>query len=313
MDKLLDCVIIGGGPSGLTAAIYLARFNLAIAVIDSGASRCATIPRTRNHAGYPGGISGKDLLARMREQAAEFHVQVTEALVRAIRHGPDDGFTVESDAGSWRTRTILLATGVVNNRPRIGDTEHDRAVEKGLIRYCPICDGYEVMGQQVGVIGTGTHGYNEAVFLRMYTAAVTLIAPDAVHELSDEQRRSLADLGVALVDGPCDELRIENERIVVPTAGGALRFDTVYPALGSVIRSGLAIDLGAEASDEGCLVVDEHQRTSVNGLYAAGDVSKGLDQISHAMGEAGVAATAIRNDLAAKGMLVPPAINHGKN
>ena len=83
-----------------------------------------------------------------------------------------------------------------------------------------------------------------------------------------------------------------------------MSFDTVYPALGSDIHSKLAAALGAVLTDEGCIKVDAHQRTSVPGLYAAGDVVVGLDQISHAMGEAGVAATTIRNDLAtAKPML----------
>jgi thioredoxin reductase (NADPH) len=84
----------------------------------------------------------------------------------------------------------------------------------------------------------------------------------------------------------------------VPTPTGPAAFDSLYPALGSLIRSELAVALGADATEDGCLVIDAHQRTTVRGLYAAGDVAKGLDQISHAMGEAAVAATAIRNDLA---------------
>lgn len=298
MSNDLDCVIVGAGPAGLTAAIYLARFNLAIRIIDDGASRCAMIPRTHNHAGYPGGISGRELLARMREQAAEFGAKVTDGRVHTIRHDEQGVFAIDVGDEQLVTRTVLIATGVVNNRPRIGDADHDRAVAEGLIRYCPICDGYEVMDQAVGVIGTRTHGYNEAVFLRMYTKSVTLLAPGAAHELTDEERGSLSELGIALADGPCGELFLEADQIVAPAANGLLTFDAIYPALGSVIRSDLAVALGAEASSEGCLVVDEHQRTSVYGLYAAGDVSKGLDQISHAMGEAGVAATAIRNDLA---------------
>lgn len=86
--------------------------------------------------------------------------------------------------------------------------------------------------------------------------------------------------------------------MVVQTAAGERRFDSVYPALGSVIRSKLAAGAGARASEEGCLEVDDHQRTTIPGPFAAGDVVKGLDQISHAMGEAGVAATTIRNLLA---------------
>ena len=294
----IDCLVIGGGPAGLTAAIYLARFRLAVRVVDEGASRAALIPRTRNHAGYPGGIAGTDLLRRMREQAEEFAPAVTDARIDAIgRDG--DLFVARTQLETIRARAVLLATGVVNNRPRMSDADHARGLATGLVRYCPICDGYEVTDRRVGVIGTGGHGVNEAVFLRMYTADVTLVAPDAAQQLGEEDRRRLDDLGIAALDGPCEPLRLDGDRIVVMTPGGEQRFDSVYPALGSVIRSELAVSLGADASDDGCLVVDDHQRTSIAGLYAAGDVARGLDQISHAMGEAGVAATAIRNDLAA--------------
>lgn len=297
MPDPVDCLVIGAGPAGLTAAIYLARFHLDLRVVDAGKSRAALIPLTRNHAGYPGGISGPDLLGRMRAQAAEFGVDIGNGLVESIRR---EGELFEALIGQEPilARSVLLATGVVNNRPAMAPEIHDRALERGLLRYCPICDAFEVTDRRVGVLGTDIRGANEAIFLRMYTKDVTLIAPHAEHALSEEDQARLDDLDIRIVDGPCGPLRIEAAGIVVPTPGGALRFDTIYPALGSVIRSELAIALGAEASAEGCLVVDDHQRTSVAGLYAAGDVAKGLDQISHAMGEAGVAATTMRNDLA---------------
>lgn len=297
MSEPLDCLVVGAGPAGLTAAIYIARFHLRLRLVDAGKSRAALIPRTHNHAGFPGGISGVDLLARMRDQAAEFGAEVTQGIVETIERQED---RFEAVVGDERiaARSVLLATGVVNNRPPIAPELHDLALARGLLRYCPICDGYEVTDQRVGVIGTGTHGYNEALFLRMYSPHVTLIAPNAEHVLSAEERRTLDDLGIAVAVGPCEPLRIEGQEIIVPTPREDRRFDTIYPALGSVIRSELAVGLGAEASPDGCLVVDEHQRTSIPGLYAAGDVAKGLDQISHAMGEAGVAATTIRNDLA---------------
>jgi thioredoxin reductase (NADPH) len=297
MENPLDCLVIGAGPAGLTAAIYLARFHLSLRVIDAGQSRAALIPRTHNHAGYPGGVAGTELLRLMREQACEFGVEVTQGLVERLELN-DGIFTVHGSGQTWRTRSVLLATGVVNNRPLMAPEIHDVALQRGLLRYCPICDAYEVTDRRVGVIGTQTHGFNEAVFLRMYTPDVTLIAPDGCHTLSPDERARLDALSVRVVDGPCQPLRIEGESIFVQTPAGELAFDSVYPALGSVIRSELAIKLGAEGSDDGCLVVDDHQRTTVPGLYAAGDVAKGLDQISHAMGEAGVAATTIRNDLA---------------
>ncbi|WP_419825399.1 NAD(P)/FAD-dependent oxidoreductase [Sphingomonas sp.] len=294
---MLDCLVIGAGPAGLTAAIYLARFHLDIEVVDARESRAALIPRTRNHAGYPGGIAGAALLDLMREQAAEFGVRVHQGIVERLERD-EDGFRARVADGMIGARTVLLATGVVNHQPRMDAAEHDAALARGLLRYCPICDGYEVTDKRVGVIGARTHGYKEAVFLRMFTADVTLVAPEDALDLTDAERSRLEELGIVTHDGPCGSLTRRGDRIEVPVPGGALTFDSVYPALGSLIRSEIAVALGARATEEGCLVIDEHQRTTVPGLYAAGDVTKGLDQISHAMGEAAVAATTIRNDLA---------------
>jgi thioredoxin reductase (NADPH) len=289
-----DCIIIGAGPAGLTAAIYLTRFHLSIRLFDSNSSRAAMIPGTHNHAGYPDGISGKELLRLMRLQAEKYGARREEKKVTEIV--PDgDNFVVVTDEGRFAARTVLLATGVVNHRPHILPEVHDPALERGLLRYCPICDGYEVTDKRVGVIGTGDHGMREALFLRGYTRDVTLIAPEAEHLLDDACAAKLDEAGIVRVNGPCGNWAIEGDQLALDTGGGRMAFDSVYPALGSRIRSHLAVAAGARASDEGCLEVDDHQRTTVPGLFAAGDVVKGLDQISHAMGEAGVAATTIRN------------------
>ena len=289
-----DCIIIGAGPAGLTAAIYLARFHLSIRLLDSGDSRAGWIPCTRNHAGYPDGISGRDLLAAMLAQA-ETYGAVREA-ARAIaieRHG--ETFIVRTPERAMAARTVLLATGVKNHRPDIPQDLHDAALERGLLRYCPICDGYEVTDKRVGVVGTDTHGMKEALFLRGYTRDVTLISPEGGHRLDEACRAKLDEAGIVRADGPCGGWAIEGDTLAFDTAAGRMAFDSVYPAMGSDIRSELAVAAGAKASEDGCLEVDDHQRTSVPGLFAAGDVVKGLDQISNAMGQAGVAATTIRN------------------
>jgi thioredoxin reductase (NADPH) len=293
-----DCIIIGAGPAGLTAAIYLARYHLSIRLFDSGDSRAALIPCTRNHAGFPGGISGKDLLDRMREQARDYGAIREEKRVEHLARVAD-GFTIGTDSGTYRARTVLIATGAVNlHPPGMDDALHDEALAKGLLRYCPVCDGYEVTDKRVAVIGSGNHGTREAEFLRGYTRDITLIAPLAGHELDDDCRKRLEDAGVAIVAGPCDGFAIHDGRLAVQTGEGRLAFDSVYPALGLHTRSELAVEAGARATDNGCLVVDDHQQTTVPGLFGAGDVVIGLDQISHAMGQAGVAATTIRNHLA---------------
>lgn len=296
-DAGRDCIIIGGGPAGLTAAIYLARFHLSVLVIDAGDSRAELIPMTHNHAGFPDGISGTELLRRMRAQAELYGAERLAGQATALAWRPE-GFEVVAGGAVRRARTVLIATGVVNRRPpMIADAVHARALAAGRLRYCPICDGYEVTDKRVAVLGTGDRGHDEAIFLRSYTANITLVAPAGSHALSDAHRASLGAAGIDLRSG-CAAIVLEKHGIRLDVDGGALLVDSLYPALGSDIRSELAVAVGAETSDEGCLLIDAHQRTSVPRLYAAGDVVLGLDQISHAMGHGGVAATTIRNDLA---------------
>ena len=299
MAEPLDCLIVGGGPAGLTAAIYLARFHLDILVVDDGKGRAESIPCTHNHAGYPDGISGKELVRLMREQAQKYGARIERDYVTRLDK-IDQGFCATWGSGSVETKTVLLATGVKNRRPPIDEELHDEALARGLIRYCPICDGYEVTDKRVGVIGSDSRGVAEAVFLRSYTSDVTLIAPDKALSLTAEDQERLQTAKIDFVDGPAQAVALSENCIVVDTAEGHFTFDSVYPALGSDTHTQLAEQVGARLNDLGCIGVDARQRTSVDGLYAAGDVVIGLDQISHAMGEGGVAATAIRNDLAKK-------------
>jgi thioredoxin reductase (NADPH) len=295
--KDVDCLIVGGGPAGLTAAIYLARYHLHVRLVDAGQSRAALIPCTRNHAGFPDGIAGRELLDRMRRQALIAGGEVLQGRVsRLSRVG--SGLGAETDSGLLLARTVLLATGVSNRRPAIDPELHRAALAEGRLRYCPVCDGFEVTDKAVAVVGTGANGGKEAVFLRAYTERVTLISNEATHRLDPAERLELGNGGIEILNGPATHFQLEAEGLSLSTAGGRRTFDSVYPALGSVAHSDLARAFGAEVTTDGCIKVDPHQRATVSRLYAAGDVVIGLDQISHAMGQAGVAATTIRNDLA---------------
>ena len=297
-EPILDCLIVGGGPAGLTAAIYLARFHLDILVVDGGKSRAAWIPCTHNHAGYPDGIKGRELLERMRDQACKYGAKIVSEYVTRLERDEKTGlFTVTWGSGERTARTVLLATGVTNRRPPMDEELHDDALSRGLVRYCPICDGYEVTDKKVGVIGSDSHGVSEALFIRSYTADITLIAPDKSMKLKADDAKKLKDAGIDCIDGPAQAVAFANDCITVDTAEGHHTFDSIYPALGSDTHTQLGEMVGATLAEDGCFKCDDHQRTSVKGLYAAGDVVHGLDQISHAMGEGGVAATTIRNDL----------------
>ncbi len=297
-EPLLDCLIIGGGPAGLTAAIYLARFHLDIMVVDAGKSRASWIPCTRNVPGFADGIEGTELLQQMRDQACKYGAAMETEFVTKLERDAGTGlFTATWGSGCATARTVLIATGVTNRRPPMDEDLHDEALARGLVRYCPICDGYEVTDKRVGVIGSDHHGVAETLFLRSYTADLTLIAPDKAMHLKPDDQQKLREASVETVDGPANAVAITGACIIVETAEGTYSFDSIYPALGSDTHTQLAEMVGAELGPKDCIAVDAHQRTSVPGLYAAGDVVIGLDQISHAMGEGGVAATTIRNDL----------------
>ncbi|MGO4175889.1 NAD(P)/FAD-dependent oxidoreductase [Bosea sp. TAF32] len=297
MAKTLDCLIIGGGPAGLTAAIYLARFHLSVAVADDGNSRARQIPCTHNQAGFPDGIAGVDLLNRMRDHALKYGASLIGARVDGLAVSAA-GFEARGRESIACARTVLLATGVTNRRPEISEATHAEALREGRLRYCPVCDGFEVTDQNVAVIGRGPRALTECTFLRSFTVRITLIIEEDSAMAAQDIDRARA-LGIAIVRGYPSDFALGSTGIHVTVGQRRMTFDTVYPALGSEIHSELAGALGADLTDEGCIKVDAHQRTSIRGLYAAGDVVVGLDQISHAMGEAGVAATTIRNDLAA--------------
>ena len=297
LDAPLDALVVGGGPAGLTAAIYLGRFLRRFAVVESGDSRAGWIPRTRNHPGFPDGIEGPALLGRLTAQAGRYGAAIRPGTVEVLTRPAEDLFEAAlADGSRIRARKVLLATGVVDNEPKLPGFA--QAVRRGLVRICPICDGYEARGQAIGVIGAGEKGAREALFLTAYSDRVSLIHVGAPETLPAAERARLADARVRVVDTPIDHVLIEGDRIAAVRFGEqALALDTVYSALGTTSRGLLAERLGAEVDRAGCLKVNSHQETSVPGLYAAGDVVRGLNQITVAEAEAAIAASDIHNRL----------------
>lgn len=292
-----DCVVIGGGPAGLTAAVYLARFRRRVVLFDTGASRSKLIPRSYNCAGFAEGISGHDLLLSLTRQLARYDLAPLSEEVLVLGRD-EEGLQVRTATGAISTAAVLIATGIRDLHPPIAD--HDEAVREGLLRYCPICDGYDVQDQSVCVIGPLRLAAPKARFLRTFARSIVVASTDEAEPPdSDRLAGELAHLNIAVRRAqPGAPLQRQRGRIAVPLADGGLQsFDTVYPAMGATKGSGLARALGAAIDGEGCLVVDDHNRATVAGLYAAGDVVSDLHQISVALGHAAVAATAIHNDL----------------
>lgn len=296
-NQELDCVIIGAGPAGLSAAIYLARFRRRIKIIDTGNSRASQIPLTHNYPGFPDGISGNELLTRLHAQASHYGVHVTSGHVHRIEKLEDGGFLCFHGDEAVRSRTVLLATGMVDIEPDIPELQE--AIQRGNVRYCPICDGYEVLGKKVAVIGNGNKCAREALFIRHFTADLTLLTLGKNLGLTEQDRKTMRDAGIRVIEAPMSALSFDGNKIAAfrVESGEEHRFDSVYSMLGVIVRSDLALALGAECDEDGNLLVDAHLQTSIPGFYAAGDVVSGLNQISVATGHAAIASTAIHNRL----------------
>jgi len=296
MVKHVDCLIIGGGAAGLTAAVYLARFRRRIEVVDGGTSRLLQIPTSHNYPGYRSGIHGNDILSRLRAQAEEYDIPVRQAVVEWLRREDDGGFSAGAGDLRWHARSVILATGVVDVEPAFADVK--QAVAKGCLRYCPVCDGFEASGRSVGVIGHGKGGLGEAAFVSHFASGVTLYTLDEAIDPDPDERARLERARVQVVHEPVAGLSLAEGGMCIELRNGQRHcVDIVYAALGTTVNSGLAQLLGARQTAKGELLVDEHMQTSIDGLYAAGDIVAGLNQITVAQGQAAIAATAIHNRL----------------
>ena len=288
-----DVLIIGAGPAGLTAATYLGRFLRRVRVADGGEPRACWIPMSHNMPGFPAGIGGEDILKRMREQALEYGADIRPGRVERLMRD-EEAFVAVIDGERISARAVLLATGVIDHHPDLPGVE--RAVQRSLVRICPICDAYEATDKAVAILGDSNKGAREAAFMRTYSDRVTLIHIGPADALTKADE--LARLGVEVIATPLEAVQLEQDRVTALGWGGRTRaFDLIYSALGTSPNAELAQGLGARVAGDGRLEVDLHQTTSVAGLYAAGDVVRGLNQIAVAPAEAAVAATAIHNAL----------------
>ena len=280
-----EVLVIGGGPAGLMAAIYLARFRRDVVVVDGGASRAALIPRSHNLPGFPNGIRGHELLSRMERQVQELGVPIVRSSVTSLEKREKD-VLASHDRGTITARRVILATGIVDRQFPLADWT--AAVRNGELRYCPVCDGFEATGRKIAIIGELGHATGKALFMRVYSSEVTLIPIDDEHD--DACSQKLAAAGVR-VTPPLHSLQRRDGTIEAVFAGGAREsFEIVYPAMGADVRSELAIALGARHTADGFLEVDAKQRCGVEWLYGIGDVVTDLHQISVAFGHAAIAA-----------------------
>lgn len=293
-DDILDCLVIGAGPGGLTCATYLLRYHRRIVVLDAGKSRARWIPNSHNAPGFPRGIHGDTLLAQQREQAVGYGATIEDACIAQLHRDGDVFEAVAGDGRRWRARFVILATGIEDVMPPLAGLEE--GIAAGAVRLCPVCDGYEASDGRVAIYGAVDEAIGHALFLRTFSEDVSVIAHDA-SPASAETARKAFDAGIAMYPVPCSLAYRDGKAVARFEDDGTQVFDTLYPTLGSRPHSALAVQLGARCDDSGEIEVDDHNQTSVDGLYAVGDVVSALNQIAVAVGHAAIASTAVHNRL----------------
>jgi len=243
--------------------------------------------------GFPRGIGGPALLSQLRTHAEQYGAQIRRDCVGALSRD-DEGFSLHLSKDIIRSRYVILATGVQDHLPAL--TGAEEAVRRSVLRICPICDAYEATGKKIAVIGDGPRGEREAEFLKTYASSVTLIYTGGAHD--PERRGRTVAAGIELIETSLEYLTIEDDglRLRLPS-GKQWEFDVFYSALGCSPRNNLATSLGASRDENSQLIVSSHCETSVPGLYATGDVVRGLNQVVVAAAEAAIAATHIHNRL----------------
>ena len=290
-----DCVVIGAGPAGTMAALYLHRFCRDVVVVDAGSSRTRYIDSSRNCPGFPYGIGGQELLERLRSQADTHGLDVVQDRVLRVRLVRDGLFAVDSESQNWTARSVIVATGVVDRLPRWSQVE--ASIHQGIVRLCAVCDAYEAEDKRIAVYGTPADGVGHAAFLRTYSSRVSLVlAPGAA--LSGADRGQAARLGIEVLHAAEEKCTLLDGQFCVETADGVRHpHDLVYISLGATAQTAMLDGLGVLMVNEGEVQVDVKCETSVSGIYAIGDAVDALNQIGVAFGHAAIAATAIHNRL----------------
>jgi thioredoxin reductase (NADPH) len=287
-----DAIVVGAGPAGLTAAIYLGRFRRRCVVLEDGQSRARWIPTSHNIPGFIAGIGGDEFVDTLRRQALKYGARICHTHVSSLT--VNNGiFALETNEGTLQSRYVLLATGVRDHLPTIQGASE--AAMRSLLRFCPICDAFEAIDKRIAVIGDGSLGVREAEFLRHYSNQVTLLHIGSPSLASSESASGSGEIECIPIQ--LSALSIQEDRITLVSAKGKRHFDVVYLALGCTAQQGLARSLFARCDEYGALQVNAHQETSVPRLYAAGDVVRGLNQVVIAAAESAVAATDIHNKL----------------
>lgn len=295
-ESIYDVAIVGGGPAGLSAALWLARYLHKVVLIDSGDPRNW---ETRGISGFLGsqGIRSPELRGKGREEAKKHGAELLDGVVTDARRNGEEHFTLDMDDKSQiHARRILLAIGIKDLWPDIpglsscyGETVH----------VCPDCDGYETKDKKTVVVGTGRKAVGMALALANWTEQLVICTNGEPPGLDEELTAKLKKLNIPVLDCAITCLRARDGQInAIELADGMLMdCERLYFAIGQYPADDLGAQLKCKRDEFGLIVIDERNNTSVENVYAAGDIVPGPQLAIRAASDGAVAALAIHKSL----------------
>ncbi len=298
-----DVVVVGGGAAGLTAALVLSRARRKVAVVDAGKPRNAPAAHMHGFLGWDG-ESPALLLARGRDEIARYGGEVIAGTVTDIANGHTEQARFQlmlADGRLLCARRVLITTGL---RDELPDVPGIRERWGRDLLHCPYCHGYEVRDQPLAVLGGTPGAVQHALLIRQWSHDVIYFSHDS--DLAAQEREQLTARGIGIVDQRVTRLVVESDELT----GVEVEDETIVPRAALFVRPGftphsdLLTRLGCAFHDEGWVTTDSQGRTSVSGIWAAGNVTNPRAQVVTAAGEGSAAAIAINNDLSEEDTLV---------
>ncbi|MGN1270350.1 MAG: NAD(P)/FAD-dependent oxidoreductase [Clostridia bacterium] len=278
---MYDVIVIGGGPAGVSAAIYAKRRNLSVLIISKRGGTLDTVKTIENYYGFPKGISGKELYINGLKQAENLEIEVVEDEVLAVEK--QEYFEVETVNSKYKAKAVILATGTNRNTPNIKGVKEFEG--KG-VSYCAVCDAFFYKGKDVAVLGNGNYAIHELQALEPVANSVTVFTngEQIVENRSDNIKVNTKKIREFRGDTKLQEVEFEDNTKQF--------LNGLFIALGTASSNDLARKIGARIENNS-IVVNENMETTVPGLFACGDCTGGLLQISKAVYEGTKAGLAV--------------------
>jgi thioredoxin reductase (NADPH) len=303
LNHLYDVIIVGGGAGGLSAAIYLQRYQLSCLVIEKGRGRSFWMQELRNYLGLPPDTPGRNLLQQGQAHALSLGADYLRGYVEDVR---DEGetFAVKVKVGKqgsiypvFRSKYLIAASGIIDHLPQLENMQNVYEYAGYNLHVCMICDGYEMVDKRCGLFVNSEAAINTAFVLNWFTPYITVFT-QGLFEVGVEMRQKLRDYGFPLIESPIKQFLGHNHEMtgVELVNGSTIDLDTGLVAMGSHYYNKYLQNLDLEWKGNN-LVTDSMCRTSHPRIFAVGDLKEGLNQVSIAVADGTLAATAIWRDI----------------